>query len=198
MARHPVSAKIEDKREAILQAALELFAEQGFYGTAVPEIAARAKVAAGTIYRHFESKEALVNALYARYKAQLGACLTSDFPFAAPPRQQFHHFFKRALEFAHKEPLAFKFLEGHHHGPYLDTTCKALEDRVLEPARLFFEQTARLKVTKSAPAEALGAVIWGSIVGVVRASWEQRLRLDPKLEAVLEDAIWDAVRRHED
>lgn len=180
-----------------MQAALELFAEQGFYGTAVPEIAERAKVAAGTIYRHFESKEALVNALYARYKAQLGACLISEFPFSLPPRQQFHHFFAKALEFARKEPLAFKFLEGHHHGAYLDDASKALEERVLQPAYAFFEQTARLKITKHAPAEALGALIWGSIVGVVRATWEKRLKLDSKVEAVVEEAIWDAVRRHD-
>src|SRR5438067_8425981 len=43
-----------DKREAIMSAALELFVERGFYGTAVPEIAERAEVGAGTIYRYFE------------------------------------------------------------------------------------------------------------------------------------------------
>src|SRR5690606_27876447 len=57
-------AIVTDKREAILHAALELFVERGFWGTAVPEIAEKAGVGAGTIYRYFESKEALVNALY--------------------------------------------------------------------------------------------------------------------------------------
>ena len=60
-----------DKREAILDAALELFAERTFDGTAVPLIAERAGVAAGTIYRYFDSKEALVNALYRRWKGEL-------------------------------------------------------------------------------------------------------------------------------
>jgi AcrR family transcriptional regulator len=49
--REPVS----DKREAIMAAALDLFVERGFYGTAVPEIAEKAGVGAGTIYRYFES-----------------------------------------------------------------------------------------------------------------------------------------------
>jgi TetR/AcrR family transcriptional regulator, repressor of fatR-cypB operon len=193
----PDAPRVEDKREAILQAALELFAEQGFYGTAVPQIAERAKVAAGTIYRHFESKEALVNALYARYKAQLGACLMSDFPFSLAPRQQFHHFFRRTLEFAQKEPLAFKFLEGHHHGAYLDDASKGLSAGVLGPACAFFEQSARLKVTKPLPPEALTALSWGAIVGLVRAAWEGRVQLDAKLEAAAEDALWDAVKRRE-
>src|SRR5689334_15289154 len=61
-----------DKREAILAAALELFVERGFYGTAVPEIAERAGVGAGTIYRYFESKETLVNELYREQKMRFG------------------------------------------------------------------------------------------------------------------------------
>ena len=64
---------VSDKREAIMQAALELFVERGFYGTAVPEIADRAGVGAGTIYRYFESKEALVNALYREQKMRVRA-----------------------------------------------------------------------------------------------------------------------------
>ena len=52
------------KHEAILDAALALFVERGYHGTAVPAIAERAGVAAGTIYHHFESKEQLVNAVF--------------------------------------------------------------------------------------------------------------------------------------
>jgi AcrR family transcriptional regulator len=61
-----------EKRDAILAAALELFAERGFHGTSVPEIAERARVGAGTIYRYFPSKEALVNALFRAQKLELG------------------------------------------------------------------------------------------------------------------------------
>ena len=48
-----------DKRDKILQAALELFAEQGFRGTSTAQIAKHAGVATGTLFHHFESKEAL-------------------------------------------------------------------------------------------------------------------------------------------
>src|SRR4051812_14698782 len=61
-----------DKRESIMSAALDLFVERGFFGTAVPEIADRAGVGAGTIYRYFESKEALVNAIYREQKLLFG------------------------------------------------------------------------------------------------------------------------------
>jgi TetR/AcrR family transcriptional regulator, repressor of fatR-cypB operon len=54
---------VTGKREAILNAALQLFTEFGFHGTAMPQVAERAGVGAGTIYRYFTSKEALVNTL---------------------------------------------------------------------------------------------------------------------------------------
>ena len=109
-----------DKRAAILDAALTLFAERGFHGTSVPDIAQLAGVGAGTIYRHFEGKEALVNALYQHHKAELGQALLAGFDPAAAPRAAFHHFWHGAAQFAQTSPRAFQFLELHHHAPYLD------------------------------------------------------------------------------
>jgi TetR/AcrR family transcriptional regulator, repressor of fatR-cypB operon len=187
--------KPDDKREAVLQAALALFAEQGFHGTTVPEIAAKARVAAGTIYRYFDGKETLINVLFKRCKSSLGAALMGDFPFASPPREQFHHFFSKAIGFALKERLAFQFLEAHHHQPYLDDESRAVEEKVLEPARQFFELCDRLKVTRKAAPEALGAIVWGAIVGLVKSNWEGRLTLDAKVLKASEQALWDALAR---
>src|SRR5687767_8065695 len=94
-----MSAK-DDKREAIMAAALELFEERGFHGTAVPLVAERAGVGAGTLYRYFENKEALVNALYQKWKGLLGTMLLTDFPIGAGGRQQFHWFWAKMQEFA--------------------------------------------------------------------------------------------------
>ena len=48
------------KREAILNAATELFARKGYKGTAASEIADQAHVAQGTVFHHFKSKENLL------------------------------------------------------------------------------------------------------------------------------------------
>lgn len=49
----------ERRRREILLAAIDLFARKGFQRTEVQEIADAAGVAKGTVYRYFESKEAL-------------------------------------------------------------------------------------------------------------------------------------------
>src|SRR5579859_4900098 len=112
------------KREAILDAALDLFAERGFHGTAVPLIAERAKVGAGTLYRYFESKEAIVNALYRQEKAALGRALLEDFPFDAPVREAFHEMWVRLTRYATEHRKNVAFLELHHHGDYLDQASR--------------------------------------------------------------------------
>jgi len=190
------AATREDKKECILSAALELFAEKGFHGTAVPEIAQKAGVAAGTIYRYFASKEAIVNAVYQRHKSQLLASVMAEFPYDGQPRSQVHHFISSVFSFAKKHPEAFKFLELHHHAPYLDDKSREVEANVVAMANGFIEQNVHAKVLRKAPDGVLAGLVWGAMVGLVRAGWEGRCtELTPKAEAAFEDAIWDAVRR---
>jgi AcrR family transcriptional regulator len=54
-----------EHREKILKAAEQLFSRQGFHGTGLREIADKAGVSLGNIYNHFETKEALFEALLA-------------------------------------------------------------------------------------------------------------------------------------
>src|SRR5688500_17690018 len=104
-----------EKRDAIFGAAPELFAERGFPGVTVPEIAQKAKVGAGTIYRYFPSKEALVNALYQHHKQELGSHFMSGLDLSGPPRAVFKQFWARACELARTKPKVLEFLELHHH-----------------------------------------------------------------------------------
>jgi TetR/AcrR family transcriptional regulator, fatty acid metabolism regulator protein len=50
----------EAKRQAILAAAKRLFAERGFHGTSVSDLASAVDLPIGSIYTYFESKEAIV------------------------------------------------------------------------------------------------------------------------------------------
>jgi len=69
---HPPSGSVPTRRrrdpkgtrDRLVRAALELFTSQGYHASTTPQIAARAGIAEGTIYRHFESKAHLLNEIY--------------------------------------------------------------------------------------------------------------------------------------
>ena len=56
--------KENDKRSRILDAAVRVFAERGFFGATVAEIARAAGVADGTIYLYFKSKDDVLLRLF--------------------------------------------------------------------------------------------------------------------------------------
>lgn len=60
----PVAAAAELTRQRLIRTALELFTTRGYHDTTTAQIAKKAGIAEGTIYRHFASKQQLVNELY--------------------------------------------------------------------------------------------------------------------------------------
>ncbi|MCK4346896.1 MAG: TetR/AcrR family transcriptional regulator [Bacteroidales bacterium] len=53
----------EAKRALILDTALELFANEGFFKTSISDITKKAGISKGLIYNYFESKEALIRTI---------------------------------------------------------------------------------------------------------------------------------------
>src|SRR6187401_1367635 len=53
-----------DKREAILRAAIDVFAERGYFNAQVADVARAAGVAAGTVYLYFRSKDDLLVSIF--------------------------------------------------------------------------------------------------------------------------------------
>ncbi|MEZ4406102.1 MAG: TetR/AcrR family transcriptional regulator [Polyangiales bacterium] len=184
----------QSKREAILDAALSLFAERGFHGTAVPLVAERAKVGAGTVYRYFESKEALVNALYQHWKGEFSRALVGDFPEGMTARAQFAELWRRMWAFAKTHPEAAVFLELHHHQGYLDESSLALESSIQDTLVGLVEALQAQRSLKTCPASMLIAVAWGAFVGVVRSGLEGRYPLDDATRDQAEACVWEAIR----
>jgi AcrR family transcriptional regulator len=183
-----------DKRECILQAALELFAERGFHGTVVPLVAERAGVGTGTLYRYFESKEALVNTLFRRWKSALFESMLRDLPLELSPRQQFHELWQRLCQFALDHPVVFNFLELHHHQPYLDEENLRLEENSLRLMQSFVLQAQAQQVMKPVASELLMSLIYGAFVGLMKSSALGYVKLTQPALAEAEQLVWEAVR----
>ncbi len=178
---------VDDKRRRILDAALRVFAERGYHGTAVPEVAKAAGVSTGTLYHYFEAKELLVNEVYRDAKVQLRTALFTDLPKLDPARGKawFTQLWQRLGAFALAQPDAFRFLEMQDHAPYLDRESKQLELSVLAP--LFLEGK---RLASETPVDVAIALLWGAFVGLVKASRLGYLELDARTLERAGNACW--------
>ncbi len=68
MAKH---APQETRRAQILEAAIACFADKGYYGTSIDDIAAQAGLSKGAIYHHFQSKREILLFLFEEWSADL-------------------------------------------------------------------------------------------------------------------------------
>lgn len=81
-------SEVPERREQILDAALEEFADQGFRGATIKRIAQRARLQSqGLIYWYFVSKEALFQAVLGRHIPILRLVLDPDPLFERPPEE---------------------------------------------------------------------------------------------------------------
>jgi len=63
---NPMRPAVGDKRKAILRAAIQVFAHNGYFNSKVADIASAAGVADGTVYLYFKSKEEILHSIFDR------------------------------------------------------------------------------------------------------------------------------------
>ncbi len=116
----PMRADARRNYEKVLMAAREAFAEGG-ESTALEEIARRAGVGIGTLYRHFPSRQALLEAVYVNEVEQV--CRTAEQLDGADPWEALNGWFEHLIGYlATKRALAHELLN------YLDQDAPLFRD----------------------------------------------------------------------
>lgn len=76
---------ITDKREAILRAAIKVFAGNGYFNSKVSDIANSAGIADGTVYLYFKSKDEILHSIFDRAMAEFIAEGKKELALIAKP-----------------------------------------------------------------------------------------------------------------
>lgn len=195
-AREPKrTAKGERTKAAIASAACQLFAERGYAAVSIPDIADVVGIAPATLYRHFDSKEALVNHVFAGAKQALMEALADASEPGVTPRQQFSNVWRGLARFATDHPDEFAFLELHHHADYLSPENQRLEAASLEVFVQLLVAATAAGILRPLPPAAAIAMTWGAWSGLVKAVRLGVLKLDGDLIAATEAAAWAAIAR---
>ena len=180
-------------RQRLVLAALELFTARGYHETTTPEIAKKAGVAEGTIYRHFTSKQHCFNELY-RAAARWAAQLVKDADaLKVGPREKLAELARGLVAGAVREPAVARLFFVYRHEDLLDEESR----KTAREFRLGLESLiAQGKADGSVKPGA--AEVWAGVwLGVVtlaidRVSAKEWPEGHGNLQLTL-DGAWDAI-----
>ncbi len=130
-------ARAESTKEKLLEAGLEVFAEKGFEGARVEEIARRAGVNIRMLYHHFRSKEGLFLKVVEGMHKEIQARQDAVFRTEAPPFELLTQAIEDLFDFLGRNPsfvkiLGWLSLSGGRRGP-LPEVGKDYALRVVRP-----------------------------------------------------------------
>jgi AcrR family transcriptional regulator len=189
------SMDCSEKRAAIIQATLELVSENGFHGSPVAMVAERAGVAAGTIYRYFESKEVLIGAAYTDLEDRLQRKVAEAYPEQGSTREKFAHLARVLVTHWISFPVEFRFVEQFHNSPYGATLRKnKLLGKEKDFCRKIFEEALEQRLVKELPISMLYALAFAPLIFVCRDHILGFFILDDSLLQQAVDGCWNAVK----
>jgi len=169
-------ARSAERRDAILSAALEEFATNGFAGTRLDDIAQRAKIAKGTIYLYFADKETLfqelLRAMFAPIVQALENIPAGDMPTRDIVERMMGLFVQEVLGTRRKDVIRLIIAEGprfpklaeFHYREVLSRVMAAMSALMARAiARGEVKNPAYAKFPQLLAAPGLVAVIWSGL-----------------------------------
>ena len=100
----------KDKRRRIIDAAVKVFAEKGFFGSKVSEIAETAGVADGTIYLYFKSKDDILISLFQEKMSEIVKQLQAILSEESDPETKMRRYVIEHLKLVARQPELMQVL----------------------------------------------------------------------------------------
>ncbi|MBW2552396.1 MAG: TetR/AcrR family transcriptional regulator [Deltaproteobacteria bacterium] len=116
------------RREAILDAAQELVAAQGYHGMRMDSVAEAVELSKGTLYLYFENKDALCAAVATRLLDTLIPFMESALENTSTGLDAVHKLFQKYSDFTQENPHHFRFaLAWLSEGERMDDSTEAFQ-----------------------------------------------------------------------
>lgn len=187
--------KPTDKRSAIMQAAMELIAEQGFHGTPTSQIAQKAGTGVGTIYRYFKDKDELIEAIHEQVHGLFINCFAESYDPQSPVRENYLRIFTVLTQLFLANPFGTKFMEQYYNSPYGVAKKRADEFECDKPLIAFFAQGQQQQIIKDLPFEILFGLSLGPLLFLVRDHQNGFVDLNEAMVTAVVEATWASIKR---
>jgi len=179
----------QQTRQQIVDAAFELFANEGFSKTSIAAVAKKAGVSKGLIYHYFDSKQAILEAIFNQLVA-LGDDMM-NFPDEFGPAEKIRHTLEQTFEFIENETGMGRLMISLALQPDVFENLKPKLDKVKERQITIFREIMwdLGHIDPELEAYQLGALMDGVMMGFITMGDDYPLQ---ELKAkIMEDYVPD-------
>ncbi len=180
-----------NKKESILNSALQILTKNGIHNTPMSAISKEANAGMGTIYNYFKNKDELINTLYLYVKEKEHSVFIA-FDQIQPVKTQFENYYSNFIVFFIKNPTYFKFIEQLQASPIITEKTKKEGRKTIKPFLDLIIHGQGNRIIKNIPADELIMFIGGSVVSYVRWYYyknEEQTTISNQIQLV-----WDAIK----
>ena len=188
---NPDRPVVADKREAILRAAITVFAHNGYFNSKVADIAREAGVADGTVYLYFKSKEEILHSIFDRSMDEAITAGRKELKRISDPREKLRSIAHLHLErLGADRDLAVVFqVELRGSTKFMEEFSAAGFAEYLNLIRTTFEEGQRAGVFRAElNAKVVAKVLFGAL-DEMATNWilsKRRYKLAPMADQVLD------------
>lgn len=175
-------------------AAMKLFVANGVQGTPMSAIARAAGTGMGTIYNYFDTKEALINAIYLHIKTSEIAQTLKDIDPEAPVKGRFLDCYSAFIDFYIKFPESFAFMDQVQNNPVITEAVKEQGKTAFAPVLELIVQGQQEGIIKPIDLESIIYFLAGTIPTFVR--WLITVPKGARKEKMAHhlQLVWDGIK----
>lgn len=107
-----------DTKELILCTMMELVEELGLKGSTIAQLAKRANISAGIIYRYYDSKDEIIHQLYKKLEAEFVERVLQKNPLELSIRECYKSIWLSIYEYSIQNPLKMHYVESYLNSAY--------------------------------------------------------------------------------
>ncbi len=183
------------RKEKVLRTALQMVATGGFQGAPIAELAAKSKVAVGTIYHHFANKEEMVAAMYLLCKENLSESLSKAADGKNNTQKKFEKLWDAYLDHAAKNAVEFSFLEQYKSSPLITPAVMKSAEKFDAPVSTFVADGLKAKDLKKVEAAVLAEFFNSNVSAAAKLqASKSKKKFSGKDLGSLRDMAWSAMK----
>jgi AcrR family transcriptional regulator len=170
-------SNMSDKKTQLVEAAIDLFSKEGFWNTSTARISKHAKVATGTLFNYFPSKEALIDEIYLTLKHEVMDVMFQG-PAAGPDDLEalFRQVYVNYIHWGVANPVRFRLLEQLKLSDLVSQETQQQIYSEFSDTHELFADSIRTGKLVDIPVDYLGALIAAHIESSVKYAVDNKLK----------------------